>query len=501
MPLNKKRVAIYLRKSRADEPVEALANHKAVLERLAANKGMEYDIYEEIGSSVHLDWREKYDEMLSKLDQYSHVLVMDIDRLARDLVAMDTIKKQFIYHDVKILTPSQEIDLSNMNQEMMLDFQSVVAKAEYQMIKKRMRIGKVEGARRGHWVNGVAPLGYTYNRETKKLIINEDEYPLVKEIFSLALNNMSYMEIAINLNLRGFKTRRGNMFDNHSIKAILTNRAYVGYVIYREASKVKGQEGEVTITPNAHPEIISESEWLEIQQLIQNRRTNIGKTATEVRSFVQGLIYCGCCGGKLSLNSIKGELYIKGCSKMDGLGNKCPNKSVKVKELEDFLKINLMTYRNKLEEKAKQLLNTDTSAIKQELTVKGDMIKAEIEKHNNVLSRLLDSYLDGIISKDIYQAKQKERQEQIKILENDSRSIELQIEGLDVNKQVDKIKDLILTLNTFDSLDVTLANRILMTLVNRIDVTVLSSENSVYRRNKTEAEYSIKINTSLMKVD
>ncbi|MGG4037879.1 recombinase family protein [Heyndrickxia ginsengihumi] len=497
MPKNSK-VAIYLRKSRSDEGLDALKNHKSVLTRLAESKGFDYDIYEEIGSSViSLDYREQLNLMLANLDQYSHILVMDLDRLARSLVVIEEIKEKLKYHQVKLMyATGQEVDFSRDTDEMVADFQSLIAKQEYNQIRKRMKIGKIEGARKGFWVNGVAPLGYSYDRNIRKLVINEDEYPLVKEIFSLASKNMSYQEIAINLNMRGYRTRQGNLFHSYSIKAILMNRAYVGYVTYRQKSKVKGQPDEVIATPNSHPAIITETEWLEIQKLIQNRRTNVGKTGKVTKSFVQGLVYCGCCGAKLTINSprSRSDIYIKGCSRVDGFGHRCPNKSVKVQELEDFIRIYLMEYRNKLEVKAKQLLQMDTSEIKKELQAKRNMIEAEISKQEGMIAKLLDSYLEGIISKDIYQAKQVEKLAQIQLLKDDSRAVELQLEGLNVDRQIQKYKDMILTLDRFHTLDVTLANRVLITLIKRIDYKRLSDTSQVYRRAKLESEYKITMN-------
>lgn len=485
------KVAIYMRKSRADEKAEALANHRAVLIRLAESKGFQYDIYDEIGSSVSLDWREELDRLLSKLDEYSYVLVMDVDRLARDLVAMEQIKDKLKYHGVKILTPTQEIDLANESNEMIMDFQSVIAKAEYQQIRKRMRIGKLEGARRGHWVNGVAPLGYTYDKTVKKLVINEQEHPLVREIYSLALKNMSYMEIAINLNLRGYRTRLGNPFNQASIKTILTNRAYVGDVVYRQKTKVKGGQDEIIVTHNCHPAIVTETEWLEVQKLVQGRRTNVGKVATVVKSSVQGLLICGCCGAKLGINlpskkENRADMYIKGCWRVDEYGHRCPNKSIKLEPVERAVIAEIRKYRDEAVSKARELLNVDNSGLKAEILTKIVSFKDEVAKQESILSKLLDSYLENIISKDIYTVKKKEREESIKVLKQDIRRYELQLESMDANKQVEKLKEVIRVLDNFESLDVQEANRFLMTFVKEIKITVKPDESKGYRRAKTE---------------
>lgn len=492
------KVAIYLRKSRADEKADALANHRAVLIRLAESKGFEYDVYDEIGSSVSLEWRTELDRMLKNLHEYSHVLVMDIDRLARNLAAMETIKERLRYNNVKILTPNQEIDLNVNASELMMDMQSVIAKNEYLTIAKRLSIGKVEGARKGHWVNGVAPLGYSYIKAQRKLVVNETEFPLVREIFSLALKNMSYMEIAINLNLRGFTTRQGNDFSQASIKAILTNRAYVGDVVYRKKSKIRGVPDEVIVSHNCHTAIVSESEWLEVQKLIKNRRTNVGKVTTVVRSAIQGLIYCGCCGAKLTVTVHKGgELYIKNCWRVDSKGIRCPNRSHKVKTVEEAVVAEIMKYREQAVKEAMDLLNVDNTAKRQQLQDKIKSIKESINSAEAVIERLLEGYLTKVISESIYVKKQKEKEAALSVLKDDLRSAELDLEGLDSEVHVHQLKEVIRMIDNYGVLDVQQANRFISRLVKSVTITVLPDESSVYRRAKSEATVVIEFNEGI----
>lgn len=479
-------VAIYLRKSRSDEGLDALRNHKAVLIRLAEQNGFSYEIYEEIGSSVSLDARESLNEMLANIYKYKYVLVMDLDRLARSIVIMEEIKEKLKYHGVLIMTPQQTIDLNNETNEMMMDFQSVIAKAEYQQIRKRMRIGKLEGARQGHWVNGVAPLGYSYDKTIKKLAINEQEYPLVREIYSLALKNMSYSEIAINLNLRGYRTRLGNTFTKDAIKTILTNRAYVGDVVYRQSSKTKGGKDEVIITHNSHPAIVSESDWLEVQRLIQNKRTHFSKVTSTVRTAVQGIVYCGCCGTKLTVNIVKNEVYIKGCWKTDAYGQRCSNRSVKAVYVEKAVFEALRHFKESLIVKVRNMLKEDNSGIKEEINDKIKSLKADVKKQEIALDKLLDSYLESLVSKEEYTAKKKEREDIVAHLKQDIRRYELQLEALDSGKQVDRLKQVIRVLDNFESLDVREANRFLQSFIEKIEVTAVADKSSIYRRAKAE---------------
>jgi site-specific DNA recombinase len=492
-------VAVYLRKSRSDEGLDALRNHKAVLTRLAEQNGYQFDLYEEIGSSVSLDAREKMNELLDNVEKYSKVLVMDLDRLARSIVVMEEIKEKFKYYGVQIMTPNQTIDLNNESNEMLMDFQSVLAKAEYQQIRKRMQIGKVEGARQGYWVNGVAPLGYLYDKNSRKLVINEQEYPLVRELFKMALLNMSFQEIAVNLNVRGYRTRLGNHFSVDSVKTILINRAYVGDVIYRQKSKVRGGSDTVIVSHGCHPAMITETDFLEIQRLIQNRRTNVGKTATYVKSMVQGLCYCGQCKKKIGINVMSsrgkdrsGEYYTKGCFRTDDLGqHPCSNKAMKVSDIESAVMFGIKFHREKLEDRLKYLLNSDNSGAEQEIHDAISMAQAEIKKIEGRLKRLLDVYLDGELDKPTYAKKKTEQEEQIQHLKDDVRRNELRLNSLDTDAQVDRLKKALYALDTFGRLDVQEANRFLQTIIKRIEITVKPDAKSMMRRAKQEPKVRV----------
>jgi site-specific DNA recombinase len=493
-------VAIYLRKSRSDEGLDALKNHKAVLTRLAEQNGFKFDIYEEIGSSVSLDARERLNELLDNISKYSRVLVMDLDRLARSIVIMEEIKEKLKYHGVKILTPSQEIDLNNESNEMLMDFQSVIAKAEYQQIRKRMQLGKVEGARAGYWVNGVAPLGYQYDRNTRKLVINEQEYPLVRELFKMGLQNMSYQEIAVNLNIRGYRTRLGNTFSVDSVKTVLVNRAYVGDVIYRKKSKVKGGQDTVIVSHNAHPAIIDETDFLEIQRLIHNRRTNVGKTKSYVKSMVQGLCYCGQCGKKLTINVMSkrspkdrtGEYYVKGCNRSDDLGQySCSNRSMKVDDIEKVIVQAIRAQREAIEDKVKHLLSSDNSGLEAEVQGSIKMAQVEIKKIETKLERLMDVYLDGDLDKPTYLKKKAQQEEQIQHLKDDVRRNELKLNNLDTEAQVERLKKALYALDTFERLEIQEANRFLQTLISRIEIIVKPDTKSIMRRAKKEPQVKI----------
>ena len=91
-----KTVAIYLRKSRANnEEEEDIASHREKLVGIAEDYGWDYEIFSEVGSGSSLDDREKMVQLLGDIEKnlFDAVLIMDIDRLSRN----DGADKERIY--------------------------------------------------------------------------------------------------------------------------------------------------------------------------------------------------------------------------------------------------------------------------------------------------------------------------------------------------------------------------------------------------------------------
>ena len=142
-------VAMYLRKSRADEnnPLETLERHKEILLSYAKDNNLTViDIFEEVISGGMLYNRT---EMLKLLDAipshiYDAVLCIDLDRLGRGSAAdsekiFDVLKE----NDVKIITLKKIYDLNNEYDEDYSEFEMFMARKElkprtYQINQRRL---------------------------------------------------------------------------------------------------------------------------------------------------------------------------------------------------------------------------------------------------------------------------------------------------------------------------------------------------------------------------
>ncbi|GAB6255145.1 hypothetical protein PSKAS_06670 [Peribacillus sp. N1] len=144
--------------------------------------------------------------------KYSRVLVTHTDRLSRDERDSAELKEIFIENDIIIETPDSTIDLSDENQKLMFGFTSALSAYEYKRIRHRLTKGKYDAVSiKNRWIGSTAPLGYTWDKNTKQLLINEDEKKILRKIVELALLGLGYSSrlIADKVNKLGYRSRKG----------------------------------------------------------------------------------------------------------------------------------------------------------------------------------------------------------------------------------------------------------------------------------------------------
>lgn len=148
------------------------------------------------------------------------VIVFKNDRLARNT-------KLYFYYlyvlekkNIQLLSTREEFDEGNDFTNIYRSLLQFVAEQERKNIAIRTGQGRVLKASCGGYSGGRAPYGYKV--EKGRLIINEEEAAIVREIFELK-NNLPMLRIAEQLNNKGRRTRSNGNFYASNIKVILEN--------------------------------------------------------------------------------------------------------------------------------------------------------------------------------------------------------------------------------------------------------------------------------------
>ena len=259
---------------------------------------------------------------LAAQGQIEAVLVHSPDRLARKYAYQVLLVEELARCGVEpIFLKSTGGD--SPEDELMLQFQGMIAEYERAQIAERSRRGKIHRARSGDVsVLSGAPYGYRYVRKTDTSAayyeIIESQAQVVRDIFRLyTRQDYSIGAIARHLTGEGIPTRTGKKRWNRSvIWAMLRNPAYKGTAAFgktrvtdrpkkiNRVARLRGGSSNPCPTQEERPR----EEWIEIpvpaivdettfalaaEQLERNKRFSL--RSTKEPSLLQGLLVCRQC--------------------------------------------------------------------------------------------------------------------------------------------------------------------------------------------------------------
>src|SRR5438093_5053900 len=169
------------------------------------------------------------------------VLVYKVDRLTRSLADFARLIELFDAQDVSFVSVTQSFNTSSSMGRLTLNVLLSFAQFERELIGERVRDKIAASKRKGLWVGGPVPLGYT--ALDKKILVVPAEAEAVRTIFARYLQLGSVRLLAEDLDRRGIrsKPRRhstgrtvgGRRFGVGALAHLLKNRFYIGEVVYR----------------------------------------------------------------------------------------------------------------------------------------------------------------------------------------------------------------------------------------------------------------------------
>lgn len=452
--------AIYLRKSREDIESEkygegeTLARHEKILTTLALTRNLTIGkIYREVVSGETISERKEMQKLLKDVEneKWTGVLVVEVERLARgDTADQGRVSKAFKYSHTKIITPVKTYDPDNEFDEEYFEFGLFMSRREYKTINRRLQRGREISVSEGKFVGNIAPFGYdrVKLKDSKgyTLSINQNEAPIVKEIFRLYASN-TINSLVKRLNTMNLKPRISDEWTISSVKDILSNPTYIGKIVWnRRKQKKKTKNGHLIISrprnqeyliyDGLHEPIIDTKTWDLVQE---KRKQNTPKVKHNniVQNPLVGLVFCEKCGKPMQrrpYNKADKPATLM-CS-----NSKCDNVSSKLYIVEnkiiESLKIWLENYKVNYEIKDNSSIDNN-KIIEQSIST----TKKELEKENNKLNKIYDFLENSIYSKEEFINRSKSIKENIESLEN---KLKEYTELLDRNNEMQNKKETII---------------------------------------------------------
>ncbi|MHB1154024.1 MAG: recombinase family protein [Eubacteriales bacterium] len=312
-PINatrKRRTAGYARVSTdSDEQVtsyEAQVNYYT--EYIKSRDDWEFvEVYTDEGiTGTNTKHREGFKRMIADAlaGHIDLIVTKSVSRFARNTVDSLTTVRQFKEKGVEIYFEKENIWTLDSKGELLITIMSSLAQEESRSIsenciwgqRKRFADGKV-----------TVPFGnfLGYDRgEDGNLIVNTEQAPTVKRIYSMFLQGMTPFGIASKLTADGVLSPGGKeRWNAESVRSILTNEKYRGDALLQKSytvdfltKKKKVNSGEIPqyYVKNNHPAIIAPDIFDMVQREMERRNQNRSKHSG-VHLF-SGRIKCGQCG-------------------------------------------------------------------------------------------------------------------------------------------------------------------------------------------------------------
>ena len=356
------------------------------------------------------------------------------DRLARRYAYQVLLLEEFQRAGVEVVFAKEPERSGTPEDELLRQFQGMIAEYERAQIAERCRRRKLHRARAGAVsVMARAPYGYRYVKRSEHadafFEIDETEAPIVREIFRRYLEEgESIAKIARWLTAQGVPTRTAKAgWNNATLWGMLRNPAYAGQAAYGKThatgapvratrqARLRGQRSvrvsREGVAPDewkqiSVPALVTAEQFALVAPRLERNRV-ISPRNTVRPSLLQGILACRHCGYayyRCSTRSKNGKLreYYR-CSGTDGHrrpeGRVCDNRPVRLTEVDELAWTRVLglledptLIQAEIDRRLESMRATHPAAGRR------DALERDLTRTRTPLRRLLDGYQEQLIT-------------------------------------------------------------------------------------------------------
>ena len=491
-----KKIGLYIRVSSEKQLKEGFSfeDQEEKLIEEAKREKREYILYKDGGiTGKSMVEREGLKQLMRdvELGIISKVYVTKISRLARNSRDLENMIYEFEKNSVYFKAIDDGIDTSTPIGSLMIKLLGIFAEMERDVIIEQTRAGAERRAREGKIYGSGKILGYDRvpDGKTMKIVVNQKEKEIIEKIFNMYIGGHGYKAIVNRLNKDGIRTKYNRLFAINTVKTILENPLYAGYIRYGKykdwnKKRRKGLATSPIFVEGNHEAIVKYEDWVKVQDRM---KTNQRKKPSVGKYLLAGVLACPECGSKMvgsksvykTKNGKVERLYYQ-CSQFHNKGiTACHSNGVRV-DLIDPIAIKRIAKKLNSEELANTLYNYIAENTIDEHSTDGRkrLLEIEIAKFSSKKIELRKLFSEGIIEAD--ELKEDATKISNKIAELNSLLTELNMSDeiiesvpLDISMETVKnfLSDITSTLETTDESERLKVKELIKQIVNRIDVT------------------------------
>lgn len=355
------RVTFYARvSSEKDEQLNSLDNQISYYRNfIKKNANWEFvEGYIDEGlSGMSTKKRENFHNMITdaKAGLFDLIITKEITRFARNTLDSIQYTRELLTNGVGVFFQNDNINTLDEDSELRLTIMSGIAQDELRKLSSRIKFGHQEAIKKNVVLGNSRIFGY--RKDNRKLVIDEQEADMVRELFTLyASDQYSMKQIEDLFWEKGYRNNNGKRICHSTMSNTISNPKYKGYYVGNKVKIVdmftkkqkflppeewvmfKDETGEIV------PAIVSEELWDKANLVLKRRSKDVKNRQNKCNhpNLLTGKMYCAHCGKlyyRKDSKDRKGNTLSRWiCSgKINNGADSCPSFTIYEEEIKEII--------------------------------------------------------------------------------------------------------------------------------------------------------------------
>ena len=355
------RVTFYARvSSESDEQLNSLGNQITYYEDLIGrNAHWTYvaGYIDEGLSAATTKNRENFHRMVEdgEAGLFDLVITKEITRFARNTLDSIQYTRRLLAAGVGVFFQNDNINTLDEDSELRLTIMSGIAQDELRKLSSRVKFGHQQAIKKSVVLGNSRIFGY--RKDGGRLVIDEDEAPMVRELFErYATGEYSMKQLETLFWEKGYRNHNGKKIAHTTMSGVIANPKYKGYYVGNKVKVIdlftkkqkflppeewvmfKDETGEIV------PAIVDEALWDQANAVLKKRSEDVKNRQgiCNHANLLTGKLYCTHCGAayyrrdSVDRSGRKNSKWV--CSgKIKNGADSCPSFAVYEEELKPIL--------------------------------------------------------------------------------------------------------------------------------------------------------------------
>lgn len=309
------RVTFYARvSSESDEQLNSLGNQICYYEDfIRKNPAWTFvpGYIDEGISGASTRHREDFNRMVedAAAGKFDFVITKEISRFARNTLDSIQFTRQLLSSGVGVFFQNDNINTLDEDAELRLSIMSSIAQDELRKLSSRVKFGHQQAIKQSVVLGNSRIFGYT--KDDGRLVIDETQAPMVRELFTLYATGAYSMKQIENLFWeKGYRNLNGKKIAHTTMSNMISNPKYKGYYVGNKVKVVdmftkkqkflppeewvmfKDETGQIV------PAIVSEELWEKANAVLLRRSEDVKNRQgiCNHANLLTGKLFCTHCG-------------------------------------------------------------------------------------------------------------------------------------------------------------------------------------------------------------